>query len=220
MGRHNCCRCGAECDGTAGCDVGACPSDGNGDCWCYSCWDKREDACVNCGGGCCKCNYGTFQGPKTPDACKYECCGSLGERGFEEPFCVNCVSKIKHFNHPQHETTMCDDCEEPTCRYCEPLCCSESPFATPETLAKLAAYEKKQEVLRAKEEEEELAELALEQEQERQEAEERKKEVADMQVLRAVLPRLQSAKVRSAVEAMLPADYSPNNSKKKRRKKR
>ena len=172
---------------------------------------------MNCGGGCSKCNYGTFQGPKTPDACKYECCGSLGKRGFEEPFCVKCVSKIKHFNHPQHETTMCDDCEEPTCQYCEPLCCSESPFATPETLAKLAAYEKKQEVLRAKEE---LAELALEEEQERQEAEERKKEVADVQVLQAVLSRLQSAKVRSAVEAMLPADYSPNNSKKKRRKKR
>ena len=71
-------------------------------------------------------------------------------------------------------------------------------------------------MLHAKKEEEELA---LEQEQERQEAEERKKEVADAQVLRAVLPRLQSAKVRSAVEAMLPAE-SPNNSKKKRRKKR
>ena len=74
---------------------------------------------------------------------------------------MNCVSKIKHFNHPQHETTIhvCDACDEPTCQYCEPLCCSESLFATPVTLAALTAYEKKQAeeaVLRAKEEEEEL----------------------------------------------------------------
>lgn len=63
-----------------------------------------------------------------------------------------------HFNHPQH------------------------PFATPETLAELTAYEKEEQLVR-------------EQEQARQEAEEREKEVADAQVLRAVMSRLQSAKV-------------------------
>ena len=73
-----------------------------------------------------------------------------------------------HFNHPQH------------------------PFATPETLAELTAYEKEEQLVR-------------EQEQARQEAEEREKEVADAQVLRAVMSRLQSAKVRSAVKALLPA---------------
>ena len=79
---------------------------------------------------------------------------------------------------------MCDACEEPTCQYREPLCCSKSPFATPETLAELTAYEKEEQLVR-------------EQEQARQEAEEREKEVADAQVLRAVMSRLQSAKVRS-----------------------
>ena len=167
MGRHYCRGCGTECCGTVGCDD-PCPSYGDGDCWCDACWDKREDTCVECGGGCCMCNYGTFQGPKTPDACKYECCGSLGERGFEEPFCVRCVLKIKHFNHPQHETTLCDACEEPTCQYREPLCCSKSPFATPETLAELTAYKKKRKRERKEEEKEEDEELALEQEQERQ----------------------------------------------------
>ena len=56
------------------------------------------------------------------------------------------------------------------------------PFATPETLAELTAYEKEEQLVR-------------EQEQARQEAEEREKEVADAQVLRAVMSRLQSAKV-------------------------
>ena len=37
MGRHNCCRCGDECDGTAGCDD-TCASYGDGDCWCHACF--------------------------------------------------------------------------------------------------------------------------------------------------------------------------------------
>ena len=81
---------------------------------------------------------------------------------------------------------MCDACEEPTCQYREPLCCSERP----ETLAELTAYEKEEQLVR-------------EQEQARQEAEKREKEVADAQVLRAVMSRLQSAKVRR--KALLPA---------------
>ena len=72
------------------------------------------------------------------------------------------------------------------------LCVVLRAFATPETLAELTAYEKEEQLVR-------------EQEQARQEAEEREKEVADAQVLRAVMSRLQSAKVRSAVKALLPA---------------
>ena len=62
------------------------------------------------------------------------------------------------------------------------LCVVLRAFATPETLAELTAYEKEEQLVR-------------EQEQARQEAEEREKEVADAQVLRAVMSRLQSAKV-------------------------
>ena len=208
----------ARVDGTIGCTTSkgdmnwSCPSVGNGECWCESCWEARDDRCAHCGFGCEECCGGTYK--KTwPKTKYYECCGQGGRGGkWDDLMCPECYDNLKPV---EHVSKICEHCEAETCEHADAACCAASTLATKEQLARFhveeKARKKREEEIRKQEEEEakrrEAAKIYLKDQSPKLES--------DIKHLtEIVLPMLKSESVRAEITALVqsPPDVCKHSS--------